>query len=218
MAREMVKSLRIVLLLLSILLYSEGYVRPFRKMSSQSANIQMGMGVHGENFKYLSIVKGRANDHFPRVIQIAGVYPELTPEDILAPPQSQLLMPGEFAYDFSDPSGPQMGTIAVPGSDVITFADDPIAIITHSSHLGIKVTNPEGVEIVAIVDRDDRKFNPDCFYIFRTAEDKVEMGSTNRLEAGYEILGRIILTMVPFVKTDRKPATGFLEEEDDWED
>ena len=32
---------------------------------------------------------------------------------------------------------------------------------------------------------------------------------------GYEILGRIILVLVPFVKGEKKAASGFAEEEDD---
>ena len=34
---------------------------------------------------------------------------------------------------------------------------------------------------------------------------------------GYEILGRIILVLVPFVKGEKKAASGFAEEEDDFE-
>ena len=34
---------------------------------------------------------------------------------------------------------------------------------------------------------------------------------------GYEILGRIIIVMVPFVKGEKKAASGFAEEEDDFE-
>jgi hypothetical protein len=175
------------------------------------------LGLHGQNFKYLSIIKGKQSVHFPRTVPIAGVYPELTPEDILAPAQAPLIVPGQFAYDFSDPSGPQLGTVAVPGSDTITFADDPIAIITRNENIGIKL-NGDGAEVVLIVDRDDKKFNSDMFYAFRNPNNEVEIGSLDKLLPGYTIMGRVILTMVPMVKGDKKQATGFLEDEDEDEE
>jgi hypothetical protein len=139
----------------------------------------------------------------------------MTPEDVLAPSQIPLGMPGKFTFDFSDPSGPQLGTVAVPGSDVLTFADDPVAIVTHNSHLGIKTTAEEGIEIVAIVDRMDTKFNPDMFFVFRTPENTVDMGSMDTLAPGYDILGRIILTMVPAMQGDKRASTGWLEEDEE---
>ena len=142
------------------------------------------LGKHGENFKYLSIMKGKSSQHFPRTIPIAGMYPEVTPEDIMAPAQCPLIMPGQIAFDFSDPNGPQLGTVAVPGSDVITFADDPVALVVHNSQLGIKMIAPDGAECVAIVDRMDLKFNPDYFYAFRNPSNDVELGSIDRLEPG----------------------------------
>lgn len=198
-------------ILMSVLHVIEGY--HMRSLPSRQSKLQMKLGRHGENFKYLTVFKGKSSEHFPRTVPIAGMYPELTPEDVLAPAQLPLVMPGQFTFDFSDASGPQLGTIAVPGSDVLTFADDPVAIITHNSHLGIKSVSSEGVEIVAVVDRADLKFNPDLFYIWRSPDNVVEMGSMDRIEEGYSILGRIILTMVPYVKGDSKPSTGFLEED-----
>ena len=34
---------------------------------------------------------------------------------------------------------------------------------------------------------------------------------------GYQILGRIIMVMVPFLKGEKKAASGFAEEEDDYD-
>ena len=143
------------------------------------------------------------------------MYPDLTPEDVLAPAQCPLIVPGQIAFDFSDPNGPQLGTVAIPGSDPITFADDPVAIVVHNHDLKIQMRTPEGAECVAVIDRMDLKFNPDFFYCFRTPENRVELGSMNQLEAGYEILGRLLLTVVPWVKGEKVAATGFAEEDEE---
>ena len=162
--------------------YSSGSTN--QRPSKSSFRMAGTLGKHGENFKYLSIMKGRSSQNFPRTIPIAGMYPEVTPDDIMAPAQCPLMMPGQIAFDFSDPNGPQLGTVAVPGTDVMTFADDPVALVVHNSDLGVKLISPEGAECVAIVDRMDLKFNPDCFYAFRNPSNLVELGSTDRLEQG----------------------------------
>ena len=44
---------------------------------------------------------------------------------------------GSWQYDFTDPEGPQMGTVAVPGSPIATDMDDPCIIVAQSDALGI---------------------------------------------------------------------------------
>ena len=50
--------------------------------------LTMKSGGHAQNFKFLPLFRGSRSLHFPRIIQIAGVYPEMTPEDLLAPVSS----------------------------------------------------------------------------------------------------------------------------------
>lgn len=213
----MFQLLHILCVLLLNLNLASGF---FSKIASKfsSTTLHARMGKHGQNFKYLSVLKGRSSEHYPRTVPIAGIFPEITPEDVLGPAQIPLGMPGKFLFDFTDPSGPQLGTIAVPGSDVLTFADDPVAIVTHNSHLGIKVPNEDGAEVVAIVDRMETKFNPDMFYVWSTPENQVDIGSMDSMQPGYTILGRIILTMVPYTPGGKPKVTGWAEEEEEDDD
>ena len=181
---------------------------------SMSANIQL----HGKNFKYLPILKGKKKEYFPRIVPIAGVYPELTEESLMAPYSEPPVSPGSIRYDFSDPSGPQLGTIAVPGSEIIGTAEDPIAVITTNEHLGIGVKSSAPVEMAVIVDRGDLIFKKDCFYMFSAPDRNLQLGSCDQLSPGYRILGRVILCLLPFVEGDKVKNTGFIEEDEDDED
>jgi hypothetical protein len=55
---------------------------------SRFSDLIMKFGSHGTDFKYIPIHQGKERENFPRIVQIAGIYPELSPEDLLAPPPS----------------------------------------------------------------------------------------------------------------------------------
>lgn len=116
-------------------------------------------------------------------------------------------------YDFSDPNGPHLGTIALPPSDVVTNAVDPVALISTCAAIGLKVI--DDLETVVVIDRGDRVFNQEKFYAFRTPENKVVVQWSDRLEPGYEILGRVILCTVPWSEGMRTPKTGFVEDDEE---
>ena len=46
--------------------------------------------------------------------------------------------PGQWTYDFSDPDGPQLGTVALEGSNVISTAVDPVVMIAE--HTSVTLT------------------------------------------------------------------------------
>jgi hypothetical protein len=65
----------------------------------------MKSGGHSQNFKFLPLLRGTKTVHFPRIMHIAGVYPELSPEDLLGPTSNPAADAGEWAYDFPDAEG-----------------------------------------------------------------------------------------------------------------
>ena len=121
-------------------------------------------------------------------------------------------MSGSWTYDFSDPSGPQLGTIALPESDVMTDSIDPVAVITTNTALGIRVV--QEVEVVVVIDRGDRVHRSDLFYAFKTPDNRVAIQWSDQIEPGYEVLGKVVLCTVPWVIGMKKQASGFLEDED----
>ena len=186
--------------------------------SRHSVALKMGpddLGLHAQNFKFMPIIQGSTNDHFPRIIQIAGVYPSLSYDDLMAPTSFPAADPGSWVYDFSDPSGPQMGTVALPGSDAITNCVDPVVMIAKNTDLNIKVI--EEVEVMIVVDRGDLDFYRDFFFVFKTRENKLLVGNLDSAKTvekkGYEIVGRVALVAVPWIPAMKPTSTGFLEDD-----
>lgn len=68
-----------------------------------------------------------------------GVYPDVSVEQILAPKTTPAPTQGQWAYEFTDPDGSQLGTVALPGSDLLALAVDPVILISKSTDLNILV-------------------------------------------------------------------------------
>ena len=164
---------------------------------------------HGEGFHFLPISKAQEDEFWPRTVQIAGVYPELSVADFLAPTSTRPPSQGQWAYDFSDPDGPQLGTIAMPGSYKMNNCVDPVAMITTNVELGVKLL--ETCEMVVIVDRGDKSFDKEQFMLLKTPEDSLIIRCCDEIEPGHSILGKIALCAVPLVESMRDKETGFAE-------
>lgn len=174
-------------------------------------------GRHGEGFRFMPMIKATSKEHFPRILQIAGVYPELTPEELLAPGPAQPAAPqGSWVYDFSDLTGVQGGKVAIPGSIIITQAVDPVVLITTSTQLGI--SSPSEVEMLVVVDRGNKRFHPDEFFVYRTRENTLKIQWSDRVPEDMEVLGKVVTTAQPWLPSMRKPSTGFAEEDEEDDD
>ena len=134
----------------------------------------------------------------------------------MTPYSNEAANPGQWAYDFSDSESPHIGTFAAPASFVMHDAADPVGVIASNLDMNIQLTIDEEVECVVVIDRGDFKFDPDLFYAFKTDTGELTFGSCDRVPAGYEIMGRIIHTCVPFHDKMQKKPTGFLEDETEY--
>jgi hypothetical protein len=86
-------------------------------------------------------------------------------------------------------------------------------MITTNTALGLSY--PEEIEMVVCVDRANRELVSDCFFAFRTPDNRVQIQWSDSLEPGYEILGKVEMCMAPFLASMAKPATGFAEEDEE---
>jgi hypothetical protein len=171
----------------------------------------MKSGLHGDGFRFMPIIQGNDEEHFPRIVSIAGEYPEVTPEQLMSPSSYPAAAPGQWMYDFSDADGPQLGTVALPGSDTVTEAVDPVAVIAPSSTIGVKF--PEVEEMVVVIDRGNTDYNDDNFFAYKTPDNKVSIEWNDDPDEDWDILGKVVLCMAPFNPKYVKPKSGFLEDE-----
>lgn len=152
----------------------------------------------------------------PNSIQIAGAYPGLSKEEFYAVQSEPPSEPGQWTYDFSDPDGPQLGTVALEGSNVVAACDDPIVIIAE--HTSINVPLPavikDPVDLIVLVDRAANGFAERKFLVVDIPGTGLKIGAYPTkadLPEGGEILGQVVLCQIPWLPSMKPTKTGFLE-------
>lgn len=172
---------------------------------------------HGQDACFLPL-KQLGQDYFaPRIIQIAGAYPGLTKQDLMAVTSEDAPELGQWTYDFSDPDGPQLGTVAIEGSQLVHDVVDPAVIIAE--HFSIGITLPkvitEPVDLIVLVDRAEKGYAERKFMVLQVpGNEGVVIGAypTKRdMPEGAEILGRVELVQVPWLPSMAPTKTGFME-------
>ena len=81
------------------------------------------------------------------LLMTTGVYPGLTADELMAPSSFESAGYGRWTYDFSDPEGPQMGTVALPGSELVNECIDPVIVIANALSLGVDLKEDGEVEV-----------------------------------------------------------------------
>lgn len=127
--------------------------------------------------------------------------------------------PGQWAYDFSNPDGPQVGTVAVQGSQGLYMADDPIVIIAEHFSLGVPLPESltEPVDLVVVVERARATFGERKFLAIALETGEVHIGAYNtkrELPPNSKILGQVILVQIPWLPAMKATKTGFMEEDE----
>lgn len=125
-------------------------------------------------------------------------------------------MQGQWTYDFSDPDGPQLGTVALDGSNVVASAVDPVAIIAEHTALNVPlpdaIKNP--VDLIVLVDRAQNGFAERKFLVVDTPGEGLSIAAFPTkadLPAGCEVLGQVVLTQIPWLPSMKPTKSGFME-------
>mmetsp|Transcript_30987 Transcript_30987/g.35308 ORF Transcript_30987/g.35308 Transcript_30987/m.35308 type:complete len:215 (+) Transcript_30987:156-800(+) len=175
--------------------------------------------LHGESSCFLPLAQLDQDYYAPRIIQIAGSYPGITAEEIQAVSSEPSPDMGQWNYDFSDPDGPQLGTIAIEGSDKVHNVDDPVVIIAEHQALGVTLP-PEledPVDLIVLVDRARQTFAERKFLVLELPGENVSIGaytSKSELPTNCNILGQVALVQIPWLPCMKKTKTGFMEEDE----
>ena len=123
---------------------------------------------------------------------------------------------GQWTYDFSDPDGPQLGTVAIEGSNVVASAVDPVVIIAEHDSLAVPMPEAikEAVDLVVLVDREEKGFAERKFLVLDAPGQGVTIGafpSKADLPPDAEILGHVVIVQIPWLPSMKPTKTGFME-------
>ena len=175
----------------------------------------------GLDMSFVFLVKiSHTFNYTSQLHQIAGAYPDVDVETYLAVSSDPPADMGQWSYDFSDPEGPQMGTVALPGLSTIYQTEDPVAIIadhiTLNVPLGHGITEP--VDLVVLCDRSRKYFSERKFLILEL-EDKPGMVSIaafnekSEIPNNAKIHGQVTFVQIPWLPFMEKKKSGFEEED-----
>jgi hypothetical protein len=148
--------------------------------------------------------------------KIAGPYPGVTREEYFAVTSEDTPEPGHWPYDFSDPDGPQLGTVAIESSNVVALADDPVVLIADHFAIGIPLPDviKDPVDIIVMVDRAATTFAERKFLVLDAPGRGLVIGAFETRETlpqDCEIIGQVVLCQVPWLPSMKPTKTGFLE-------
>ena len=146
------------------------------------------------------------------------MYPGVTKEEVTAVSSSPPAEMGQWSYDFSDPEGPQMGTVAFTGSEIVSNCEDPVAIICEHFSLGVPLPDvlKEPVDLLVLVDRAKKGFAERKFQVVDVPGEGVlikAFSTRAEIPDGAEILGRVEYVQVPWLPCMKKKKSGFMEDD-----
>lgn len=207
----------LIICVIGVRAFRSAHRAPLRMVStptSPSLSMSQKRGLHGEDFKFLPAIRLDQDEYWPQILQIAGVYPQITYSELMTIAQQNCPAPpqGYWAYDFSDPNGPQMGLVALPGSNRLAACVDPVVVITPSSALGYK--GNEDTEMMVVIDRGDiTKLTESEFFVFRNSDDSLSInwceGQPNMMG---DCVGKVALACSPYTAQMRaKSGSAFGE-------
>ena len=148
--------------------------------------------------------------------KIAGAYPGITKEEFYAVKSEPSPEPGQWNYDFSDPDGPELGTVAIEGSNVVAVCEDPVVIIAEHTSLSVPLPDviKDPVDLVVLIDRAANRFAERKFLLLDVPGEGLVIGafpSNKDRPQDSEILGQVVLCQVPWLPSMKPTKSGFLE-------
>lgn len=172
--------------------------------------------LHGQNACFLPLKQLDMDSFAPRIVQIAGAYPGLSREEFNAVTSEPSPDKGQWTYDFSDPDGPQLGTVALEGSQIVASCEDPVVLIAEHPSLGVQLPEEiEGaVDLVVLVDRKKNYYSERKFLVLDIPGEGLSIQAFSTKEEipdGADILGQVDMVQIPWLPAMAPTKTGFME-------
>jgi Rubisco Assembly chaperone C-terminal domain len=186
--------------------------------SPPSAQRQSG-NLHGQGACFLPLKQLPSDYYAPRIIQIAGAYPGLSRADYESVQSEPAADVGQWSYDFSDPDGPQLGTMALDGSNLVASCQDPVIIIAAHRSIGVDLPREvvDDVDLVVLVDRAKNAFGERKFLVVDSPSSGLAIAAYNtkaEMPENAQILGQVELVQIPWLPCMQPSRTGFMEEDE----
>ena len=145
-----------------------------------------------------------------------SAYPGITAEEFFAVTSEPTAPEGQWTYDFSDPNGPQVGTVAIEGSNQVATTEDPVVIIAEHFSLGVSLPSviKDPVDLLVLVDRSKKTFAERRFLVVDIPGSDLEIkaySSKTDLPPGSSIVGHVVLVKIPWLPAMQPTRTGFSE-------
>jgi len=178
-------------------------------------------GVHGTGFRFMPM-SAMSKDSSPVLLCVAGAYPGVTVDQIVAPQPLPFAPNGNWNYHRLTGESSPTGFVVLPGSPLLDVHPNCVGVVCTSESLGLELPDGKIHEVVAIINRADNavtdhsQFLNSEFYAFADPEGAVHIRWCQEIPAGWRILGRLLYTQLPFVE---KPGSGggFAELSDEFE-
>jgi hypothetical protein len=126
---------------------------------------------------------------------------------------------GQWTYDFSDPDGAQLGTVAIEGTFGVAACEDPVVVIAEHTSIGVPLPEvlKDPVDLTLLVDRAANRFAERRFLVIDVPGSGISIGAfetKETLPANAEILGQVVLCQIPWLPCMKPTKSGFLEEDE----
>eukprot|EP00634_Sargassococcus_sp_CCMP2135_P010804 CAMPEP_0198657810 /NCGR_PEP_ID=MMETSP1467-20131203/20015_1 /TAXON_ID=1462469 /ORGANISM="unid. sp., Strain CCMP2135" /LENGTH=232 /DNA_ID=CAMNT_0044394035 /DNA_START=4 /DNA_END=702 /DNA_ORIENTATION=+ len=187
-----------------------------RRESAPVETADVEAGLHGSSFCFLPLDQLDSDAAWPRLLRVAGFYPGVTATELAATPAaSPAAELGKWCYEFPDAHGAEFGLVAVPGSDLLQFARDPVVVVAQADALGLSLSDAQ-TEVLVVVDRGATAFSDRAFFAFADPAGGlvIRRFDGGAPPPGWSVLGKLVFVNLPFdPKTQARSGT-WLEEND----
>ena len=137
----------------------------------------------------LPLYRLETESDLPRLVPVVGQMP-LTVDDLRAVPVVEAIEP----FGMASANGAS-AWIAVPGWQVIFRAEDPVGLLTEARQLPNYPTDGPDEAVLVIVDRCDRTWDEEGYFLIAEVDQLALTWSPTPLEAS--IFGKVILILRP---------------------
>lgn len=208
--------------------YMQQFFDPLKSGQFSKSAVMAKPGLNGYKNRFIYQDYGSRQMDTAVLLAVAGAYPGLTAQQLLAPIAPPHPEPGKWNFHILTTEAAPGGYVALHDQEAQLSKEHPNVVVVVCTMSSLGFEPPEGIdhEILAVVDRDDiavqvpQAFSPEFFYTFADTDGVVQIRTVDEIPAGWSIVGRVLFVrdfMRKHTDPSKKPCDGFAECRDDFE-